>query len=86
MYYGLVYGEYQYHTQPKCECCGKELPLEPNLMFFHHILEKRNFPELRHHKENIAIVCAQCHSTYETMPDKVPYLKIKRDELLIKLL
>jgi len=86
MFFGAVYGEWQYHSQPKCECCNRNLPFEPNLMFFHHILEKRNFPELRHEKWNIAILCSECHNKYETMPDLVPYLKQKRDELLVKLL
>jgi len=69
-------------TPPKCECCNTRLSDEPNLMYFHHVLEKRNYPELRHVKENIAIVCAECHNMYETFPDKVPYLKEKREELM----
>lgn len=75
--------EYQgmemFHTMPKCECCGTHLP-EPNMMNFHHILEKRNYPELRHTEWNIAIVCPQCHNRYETNPDTVPYLKQLRVE------
>lgn len=73
-----------YHTAPRCQCCSYILPKEPNLMFFHHILEKRNYPELRHTPENIAILCTNCHNRYETMPDQVPYLVRLRNELLIK--
>jgi hypothetical protein len=69
-------------SYPKCECCNKNLGSEPNLMYFHHILEKRNYPELRHEPENIAILCPDCHNRYETNPDKVPYLKQKRKQLL----
>lgn len=76
----------EYIGIPKCEVCGTRLSDIPNLMYFHHILEKRNFPELRHEEWNIAIVCPVCHNKYETMPDLVPYLKQKRDELLAKLL
>lgn len=77
---------YDYWKWPTCEVCGKRLSLEPNITYFHHILEKRNFPDLRHVEWNIAILCFECHSKYETMPDLVPYLKMKRDELLDKVL
>lgn len=86
MYYGSVTQEWNYFTHPRCEVCEKTLPFEPNLTYFHHILEKRNYPELRHEQKNIAIVCPECHNKYETMPDMVPYLKQKREELLITLL
>lgn len=68
------HGMDMFHSMPKCQCCGKHLG-EPNLMYFHHILEKRNFPDLRHTEWNIAIVCPECHNSYETNPDTVPYLK-----------
>lgn len=67
---------------PKCECCGKRLFWEPNLTYFHHILEKRNYPNLRHYKPNIAIICTDCHSNYESNPDNVPYLKMLKEELI----
>ena len=76
---------YKMLIKPTCEVCGDRLSDEPNLMYFHHILEKRNYPNLRHVKENIAIVCPECHSMYETFPDKVPYLVDKRNQLLKKL-
>lgn len=69
---------------PKCQVCSKRLSTEPNLMYFHHILEKRNYPEYRHTDENIAIVCPECHSKYETNPDMVPLLVERRRELLDK--
>lgn len=67
---------------PICECCGKNLGSEPNLMYFHHILEKRNYPKFRHVKTNIAILCPDCHHQYEIMPDKVPSLVKRRKTLL----
>lgn len=74
-----------YMVNPYCEIpsCRKKLGSEPNMMFFHHILEKRNFPHLRHDPNNIAIICAECHNKYETLPDSVPYL-VKKREILLK--
>ncbi len=73
---GMIPTEY-----PKCECCKKSLGSEPNLMFFHHILEKRNYPQFRHMRWNIAIVCPDCHSSYESNPNNVPYLRDMKDML-----
>ena len=69
---------------PRCENpeCQKRLGDEPNLLYFHHILEKRNYPEYRHLEENIAILCPECHNLYESYPDKVPYLVDKRKYLI----
>ncbi len=67
---------------PYCLNCRKRLFYEPNLCYFHHILEKRNYPQYRHEKSNIAIICEDCHNKYETMPDMVPFLVDLREELL----
>lgn len=75
-------GEYIKINQPRCEACGKNLPNTPNLMFFHHILEKKNYPELRHSYFNIAILCSDCHSSYEAFPYAVPWIMEKRKELI----
>lgn len=77
-------GTYKRLVKPHCDVCANLLPDEPNLMYFHHILEKRNFPELRHVPENIAILCPECHNMYETYPDSVPILVARRKELLEK--
>lgn len=66
-----------------CENCGKSLGDEPNMMFFHHILEKRNYPYYRYEPANISILCPECHSLYETNPDKVPYLVKVREMLKV---
>lgn len=68
--------------KPYCEVCEVQLPSEPNLMNFHHICEKRNYPSLRHFEPNIAILCPDCHNRYETYPDNVPSLVERRKELL----
>lgn len=77
----LTYDVDQTEKYPTCECCGRRLAWEPNSIFFHHILEKRNFPQFRHKEWNIAIVCSECHNRYETNPDVIPYLKRRREEL-----
>jgi len=75
-------GEVMLAKSPRCENCGTRLGEEPNMCFFHHILEKRNYPNLRHVPENIAILCKGCHNTYETFPMKVPTLVARRTRLL----
>lgn len=55
-------------------------------MYFHHILEKRNFPNERYNEENIAILCPNCHNEYETNPHTHPRLIKRRLELGIKLI
>lgn len=71
---------------PKCESCGKRLYFQPNLVNFHHVLEKRNFPEYRHDEDNIAVVCPECHSSYETNPDTVPEMKKRRKAVIEKMM
>lgn len=44
-----------------CNRCGKELPGPPRAHYFHHKKTKGAHPELRLDKENIELVCLQCH-------------------------
>lgn len=71
---GMLGDEY-----PRCECCRKSLGSEPNMMYFHHILEKRNYPELRHVDWNIMILCPECHNAYETNPLSRPNILNRRE-------
>lgn len=68
-----------YKNTPKCECCDKVLESEPNIMYFHHILEKRNYPELRHVDWNIMILCPECHNAYETNPLSRPKIVNRKE-------
>jgi 5-methylcytosine-specific restriction endonuclease McrA len=82
---------YRRTVKPHCDVCLTQLPDEPNLMYFHHILEKRNYPALRHVYKNIAILCPECHNMYETYPDAVPVLverkkELLKDELILKII
>jgi len=44
-----------------CENCGKWLGNEPLSYMFDHLLEKSKYPELKYEKENIMLVCLECH-------------------------
>lgn len=68
-----------WHASPHvCGECGRKLGRIPNTMYFHHILEKRHFPQYRHVPENIAILCADCHQQVEANIDKAPKTKQRR--------
>jgi 5-methylcytosine-specific restriction endonuclease McrA len=64
----------------KCQNCDRTLPRTPSNFMFHHILEKRNYPQYRHVPENIAILCLECHSKCETNIDFAPRIKQRRLE------
>src|ERR1044072_1746091 len=81
-YTPLSNGEMIMWKAPRCERCYRRLGEEPLTLFFHHILEKRNYPELRYHVPNIAILCSDCHSSYESRPDLFPDLIKRRKELM----
>jgi 5-methylcytosine-specific restriction endonuclease McrA len=57
-----------------CYECGVGI-CEPTSANFHHILEKRNYPDLRHIENNIVILCVSCHQQVETMIEKCPRTK-----------
>lgn len=64
----------------KCQNCDCRLPKTPYNWMFHHLLEKRNYPQFRHTPENIAILCLECHSKCETNIDFAPKIKQRRQE------
>lgn len=45
----------------ECYNCGKWLGNEPLSYMFDHVLEKSKYPELRLERENIALMCLECH-------------------------
>lgn len=59
----------------KCQNCDCKLPKTPYNWMFHHLLEKRNYPQFRHIPENIMILCLECHSKAETNIDFAPKIK-----------
>lgn len=68
-----------------CECCYKQLPQEPLNTNFHHLLPKRNYPEYRYLKENIALLCEECHTAWENNSDNRPTITERAKQLKIKL-
>lgn len=44
-----------------CISCLKYLGDTPKSYNFDHILEKSKYPNLRHIKDNIALLCFECH-------------------------
>lgn len=58
-----------------CQNCDCKLPRVPYNWMFHHLLEKRNYPQFRHSPENIMILCLECHSKAETNIDFAPKIK-----------
>ncbi len=45
-----------------CENCSCSLGSEPLTIFFDHILEKSKHPALRYEKNNIWLLCWECHT------------------------
>ena len=51
-------------------------------IYFHHILEKRNYPQYRHKLWNIVLVVWNTHGRADNLSDLVPKIKAYRQELL----
>lgn len=48
-----------------CVKCGKHLGRDPRSFYFSHIKSKGSHPELRLDKNNIELLCRECHQKYE---------------------
>ena len=48
-----------------CEGCDKDLGKNWERYMFSHILSKGSQPKLRHNKDNINILCLECHQKWE---------------------
>ena len=69
----------------RCECCGVALTFTtPDIRnySYHHLLEKRNFPQYRYCKWNIMLLCRNCHDSWERNPDTRPTITKLRNSLL----
>src|SRR5689334_4062258 len=64
----------------RCQNCDCKLPKTPSNWMFHHLLEKRNYPQYRYVPENIMILCLECHSKAETNMDFAPKVRLRREE------
>lgn len=67
----------------KCQCsCKAKLGKEPLTTFFHHLLFKAQYPELRHVPENIMILHPDCHNAYHSNPLNRPEVMRRQNEIL----
>jgi len=57
---------------------------EPLSVFFHHILPKVKYPQLRYDDENIILLTLDEHSNVEANMYKYEEINIRRESLLIK--
>ena len=60
-FYEEIWGE-RFHY---CEECHKELGDKWERYMFSHILSKGSHPSLRHDKDNINLLCLDCHQKWE---------------------
>lgn len=77
----LFYMEVWNASNERCYECNKKLSNPPSMLYFHHLLEKRNYPQFRHTHENLAILCADCHQQAESDLDKTPRTKILTEQI-----
>ena len=49
----------------KCVHCGKNLGEEPKAIYFSHLLGRAAYPNLKMDKENIVIMCDECHYDWD---------------------
>lgn len=63
-----------------CRFCNNSLGDKPRLYYFDHILEKQAYPALRHSKDNIQLLCLECHSN-KTNGHVPEWFKIEKEKL-----
>ena len=51
---------------------------------FHHILPKRDYPELKYNEDNIVLLTLIEHDDVEMNPNKFPHINKIREELITK--
>jgi hypothetical protein len=54
---------------------------EPNIFYFHHVLEKSKYPQYRHCAWNIILVKAEIHTQIHSNIDKTPKVKVLTQQL-----
>lgn len=68
-----------------CFNCKQYLGSEPSLLYMDHILEKSKYPQLRHIKENICLLCWDCHTakTNGKLSEELLELRLETIKLLL---
>ena len=70
--------------QGRCSMCGKEF--KQSAMQLHHVLPLERFPELGSARENLLLVCPECHNEIHRNPWRnIRLMQEKADELGINL-
>lgn len=72
-----------YKRPHRCRICDKGLGEEALTVYFHHILEKRNYEEYRHCEWNIVILCWECHQNADN--NRIELLNRYKRVLLYKI-
>lgn len=50
----------------QCENCGVSLPEPARTYYFSHIKSKGAHPSLRYDKDNVQLLCYECHYAYDS--------------------
>lgn len=66
------------------EVSGVFLGHTPLTIYFHHLLSKSKYPDLRFDEENIILLTGDEHSTVEMNKDKYEEVNKRREKLLEK--
>jgi len=56
---------WQEKTKWFCQNCNKPLSKDLSVSYMSHIIPKSKEPKLRLDRNNIKVICAPCHSTWE---------------------
>jgi hypothetical protein len=60
-----------YALQPHiCENCGCRTPHNFTIDLVHHLLPKRDYPDIELNTRYFQILCSECHSSFELSPNK----------------
>ncbi len=65
---------------PRCRCCRERLGFTFNITFFSHLLSKGLYPAYRLLKENIWIICFECHWKWSSGSRNIPIFEEKNKE------
>lgn len=66
------------------EVSGEKLFSPPSSAYFHHIIAKSKYPELKFEKDNIIILSLDEHANVENDMYKYPEINKRREQLKIK--
>lgn len=87
MFYQKIWNKRQHY----CENCGKWLgdnfkDLNGNVIIYRyaHIIPKAIYPYLRHYEDNILLLCLNCHTNFDNLPQDIVQTMNCYDEKIIQ--